>query len=99
MLLTAIILVLLSNSILSQGIFEPYTFTQNSCAGSYRWTTWFDTNDPNLIQGDVELTSHIQRLFPGFMCLSPIAIEVSRMFYITDHRKTICSFLLGSNFL
>jgi len=85
MLLTFIILALLSNSILSQGVFEPYTFTQSSCTGSYRWTTWFDTNDPNLQQGDIELTNHIQQIFPDHMCLSPIAIEVSRIFNITDH--------------
>jgi hypothetical protein len=77
MLLTVIILALLSNSILSQGVFEPYTFALSSCTGSYQWSIWFNSNDPNLIQGDVELTSHIQQLFPGYMCSSPTAIEVS----------------------
>jgi hypothetical protein len=77
MLLIVIVLILLSNSVLSQGIFEPSTFTQSSCTGSYSWTTWFDTNDPNLTQGDLEMTIHIQQLFPSFMCSSPTAIEVS----------------------
>ncbi len=78
MLLAAVFLLLLSNGVLSQqGVFYPSTYTANSCTGNYRWTTWFDTNDPDLRQGDVEITNHIQQLFPGFMCASPIAIEVS----------------------
>ncbi len=82
MLLTALFLVLLSNCVLSQGIFDPYTYTQASCTGSYQWTTWFDTNDPNLSQGDLEMTSHIQQLFGSFMCASPIAIEVNLLVLI-----------------
>jgi hypothetical protein len=77
MLFTAIFLVLLFSSVLSQGIFDPYTYTQASCSGSYQWTMWFDTNDPNMQQGDLEMTSHIQQLFPSFMCTSPSAIEVN----------------------
>jgi len=69
------VLVVLSNSVLSQGVFEPSTYTQNSCTGSYQWTTWFDTNDPSLTQGDYEITSHIKQLLPDFMCAVPIAIE------------------------
>jgi hypothetical protein len=99
MLFKVIVLILLSNSVLSQGVFDPSTFTQSSCTGSYSWTTWFDTNDPNMAQGDIELTSHIQQLFPSFMCSSPIAIEVSCIFYITYHRKNIYFSLLGSNFI
>ncbi|CAF2706365.1 unnamed protein product [Rotaria sp. Silwood2] len=72
---------MLSTGVLSQqGIFEPYTFTENSCTGSYKWTTWFDTNDPNMAQGDVEITNHIQKFFPNFMCLFPIAIEAQTSF-------------------
>jgi len=78
MFAVAVFLLALFNIVLSQqSVFDPYTYTQNSCTGSYRWTTWFDTNDPDLRQGDVEITNHIQQLFPGFMCTSPIAIEVS----------------------
>ncbi len=84
MLLTALFLVLLSNCVLSQGIFDPYTYTQASCTGSYQWTMWFDTNDPNLSQGDLEITNHIQQLFGSFMCASPIAIEVNSIFFDDD---------------
>ncbi len=76
MFFTAILFVLLFNCVFSQSVFDPSTYTQNSCTGSYRWTTWFDTNDPTLAQGDFEITSHIQQLFSGFMCTSPTAIEV-----------------------
>jgi hypothetical protein len=78
MFLVAVFLILLFNSVRSQqSVFDPYTYTQNSCTGRYQWTMWFDTNDPNFTQGDAEITNHIQQLFPSFMCLSPIAIEVS----------------------
>ncbi|CAF1010625.1 unnamed protein product [Rotaria sordida] len=67
---------MLFNGVLSQqGIFDPSIFTEASCTDNYKWSTWFDTNDPNLSQGDVEITSHIQKLFPNFMCSSPTAIE------------------------
>lgn len=72
-------MLMLSKTILSQqGIFDPYTFTENSCNGNFQWTGWFDTNDPNLSQSDYEITSHIQNIFPSFMCPTPIAIEVFR---------------------
>jgi len=77
MFFKVIVLILLSNSVLSQGVFDPSTFAQSSCTGNYAWTMWFDTNDPNLTQGDMELTSHIQQLFSSYACSSPIAIEVS----------------------
>ncbi len=82
MLFAVLIIVLLSNCVLSQGVFDPSTYSQTGCSGSYQWTTWFDTNDPNFAQGDVELTSHIQQLFSGFMCASPIAIEVNSIYLI-----------------
>ncbi|CAM4882710.1 unnamed protein product [Rotaria socialis] len=76
MLFTVFLLILFFNGISSQqGIFEPYTFGEGSCTGSYKWTTWYDTNDPSATQGDVEITNHIQKLFPTFMCLYPTAIE------------------------
>lgn len=95
MLFSAIFLVLLFNGVSSQGVFEPYTFTQSSCTGSYQWSMWFDTNDPNLTQGDLELTSHIQQLFPGFMCAAPVAIEVNSIFLY----YLFSSFFLGSNII
>ena len=77
MLLSSIVLLFFSfNCVLSQGIFEPYTFNEASCNNGYAWTMWFDTNDPNLTQGDLEMTSHIRQLFSGFTCDSPTAIEV-----------------------
>ena len=79
MFLISIFFAILFNIVLSQqGIFDPSTYTESSCTGSNRWTTWFDTNDPNLTQGDLEVTEHIKRLFPAFMCSSPTAIEVRR---------------------
>lgn len=58
-------------------MFDPPSFTQNSCANNNQWTTWFDTADPNLSIGEFEVTDHIKQLFPNFMCADPIAIEVS----------------------
>jgi len=63
------------NGVLSQGVFDPYSYTEASCTGNYQWTSWFDTNDPSLTQGDPEITSHIKQLFSDFMCSAPIAIE------------------------
>ncbi|CAF1335292.1 unnamed protein product [Adineta steineri] len=69
------------NGVLSQqSVFDPYSYTQASCTGSYQWTMWFDTNDPDMSQGDVEITNHIQQLFPTFMCTSPTAIEAQTSF-------------------
>jgi hypothetical protein len=80
MLLIAVFLILLVNSVSSQlSIFEPYTYTESSCAGSNAWTMWFDTNDPTLSQGDFEVTNHIKQLFPTFMCSAPTGIEVCRI--------------------
>jgi hypothetical protein len=77
MILINVFLLLLSGSVLcQQGVFDPYSFSQGSCTGLYQWTEWFDTNDPTPTQGDFEITKHIQQIFPSFMCLSPIAIEV-----------------------
>jgi hypothetical protein len=77
MFLVAVLIFLLTNGVFSQqGVFDPYTYTQSSCSGAYQWSMWFDTNDPNLTQGDVEITSHIRQLFPNFVCASPTAIEV-----------------------
>ena len=77
-------------------VFEPYSFTAASCSGASQWSMWFDTNDPSAGKGDFEITSHIQQLFPTFMCSAPSAIEV--------RSSTLVSFLcesvsrLGSNF-
>lgn len=77
MFFLVLLFILLLNGVLSQqGIFEPYTFTESNCRGNYKWTTWYDTNDPTSLQGDHELTNHIQQLFPDYMCSLPIAIEV-----------------------
>ncbi|CAF1430265.1 unnamed protein product [Rotaria sp. Silwood1] len=71
-----LILLTLLNIVLSQqGIFDPYTFNEGQCTGDYKWTTWFDTNDPNMTQGEFEITRHIKENFPDFMCASPKAIE------------------------
>jgi hypothetical protein len=76
-----LLVVFLFNSVLSQqGIFDPSTFRQSSCTGRYDWTSWFDTNDPDSTQGDFEVTSHIQQLYPSIMCSSPTAIEVCSIF-------------------
>ncbi|CAF1120856.1 unnamed protein product [Adineta steineri] len=65
----------LSTGILSQSVFSPPEFTDTSCAGSNQWTTWFDSNDPSAALGEFEVTTHIQQIFPSFMCPVPIAIE------------------------
>ncbi|CAF4077790.1 unnamed protein product [Rotaria sp. Silwood1] len=70
-----ILLILLNIVLCQQSVFVPYTFNEEKCTGNYTWTTWFDTNDPNLTQGDLEITNHIKQFFPDFMCASPIAIE------------------------
>jgi len=61
--------------IVGQSIFEPATFTAATCSGVNEWTTWFDFSDPNLAQGEFEVTLVLQQKFPVFMCPSPIAIE------------------------
>ena len=92
MFCTIIVFVLLFNSILSQSVFDPPTFTAVSCPSNYYWTSWFDTNDPTLAQADMELTSHIQQLFGSFMCSYPMAIEVCSIFCIIYY--SILFFLL-----
>ena len=61
----------------AQGVFDPSSFTQSSCTGSNQWTVWLDSGDPNLAQGEFEVTNHLLQKFPAFMCSAPIAIEVS----------------------
>ena len=70
------LIILLNNVSSQQGIYDPFTFTQTNCFGNYKWTNWFDTNDPTFSQADFELTDHIKQLLPLFMCQIPIAIEV-----------------------
>ncbi|CAF5079388.1 unnamed protein product, partial [Rotaria sp. Silwood1] len=70
-----ILLILLNIVLCQQSVFVPYTFNEEKCTGNYTWTTWFDTNDPDMKQGDFEIINHIRELFPDFICLSPIAIE------------------------
>ncbi|CAF4006284.1 unnamed protein product [Adineta steineri] len=65
---------------MSQGIFDPSTFTLNSCSINNQWTVWFDTSDPNLSQGEFEVTTHIQQLYSSFMCAAPLAIEARTVY-------------------
>lgn len=67
----------LSIGVLAQGVFDPPAFTQSSCTGSNQWTVWLDSGDPNLTQGEFEMTTLLLQKFPAFMCSAPIAIEVS----------------------
>lgn len=76
LILTLALFLQMKNQVFSQGIFEPSTFNEGLCSGTNKWTTWFDSNKPNLAQGEFEVTSNIQKTFPAFMCLNPIAIEV-----------------------
>jgi hypothetical protein len=66
----------LNIGVFTQGIFDPPSYTQASCSGNNQWTTWIDSGNPNLVQGDFEVTSHIQQNFPSLMCSTPMAIEV-----------------------
>jgi hypothetical protein len=63
-------------AVVLQGVFFPVEFTETTCSAGNQWTMWFDTADPNIIQGEFEVTKHIQQIFSGFMCPMPIAIEV-----------------------
>jgi hypothetical protein len=62
--------------VFTQGIFDPSTFSQSSCSDSNQWTIWFDSNDPNAVHGEFEITNYILKNYPTFMCPIPIAIEV-----------------------
>ena len=79
MFVRGIVLLVLLSGLMSQSIFDPPSFTLNSCTANNQWTTWFDTSDPNLSQGEFEVTNHIQQLYPSFMCPYPMAIEVNSM--------------------
>jgi len=68
----------LINAVQAQGIFSPAEFTESSCSGNNKWTTWFDSNNPSITLGEFEVTTHLQQIFPAFMCPQPIAIEVIR---------------------
>ena len=65
-----------TGEVLSQGIFAPADFNEASCTGSNQWTSWFDSGDASISLGEFELTTHLQQIFPFFMCPLPIAIEV-----------------------
>jgi hypothetical protein len=65
--------------VFTQGIFDPSTFTQSRCSGSYQWTIWFDSSDPNIEQGEFEVTNYLLQHYPVFMCPAAIAIEVIRI--------------------
>lgn len=73
---------LIEKSFSQNGIFSPPTYTVSSCPVTHQWTTWFDTKDPSLQQGDFELTSHIQQLFPFYMCSTPLGVEVFLRFLL-----------------
>ncbi|CAF0854555.1 unnamed protein product [Rotaria sp. Silwood1] len=75
MFFITILLLQLSIGIFSQGVFDPSTFSQSACSDNNQWTNWFDVSDPNIGQGEFEITNHIQHKFPLYMCPSPIAIE------------------------
>ena len=77
MFVQGIVLLVSLSGLMSQGTFDPPSFTINSCTINNQWTTWFDTSDPNLSQGEFEVTNHIQQLYTNFMCPDPIAIEVN----------------------
>jgi hypothetical protein len=76
MLVTAVLLLHLTTSVFTQGVFSPPEFTQASCTGANQWTTWFDSGDPSAALGEFEITTHIQQVFAAFMCPVPTAIEV-----------------------
>lgn len=71
-------------SVFTQGLFDPSTFQQSTCSGENQWTTWFDSNNPNIANGEFEVTQHIQDKYPAFMCETPIAIEVKMNLNVVD---------------
>lgn len=93
MLAIIVLFLCLPDAVFSQGVFSPAQFTEASCTGSNKWTTWFDSGDPNISTGEFEVTKQLQQIFPSFMCPEPIAIEV-RLFIGTDYknRKSLCIF-------
>ena len=96
----AILLLQADLSVLAQGIFDPPVFTEAVCTGTNQWTTWFDTSDPNMSQGEFEITNHIMQNYPMFICPFPIAIEVrrtTRSLMSTGSTSVNVSFLLGTN--
>jgi hypothetical protein len=76
-----ILLFQMNIGVFTQGIFDPWTFTQSSCSGSNQWTIWFDSSDPNIEQGEFEVTNYLLQHFPVFICPAAIAIEVNRTNY------------------
>jgi hypothetical protein len=81
MFIIGIILLQLNIGVFTESIFDPIIFTQSSCSGSNQWTNWFDSSDPNIAQGEFEVTTHIQQIFASFMCPVPTAIEVIRFYF------------------
>jgi hypothetical protein len=79
MFVPGIVLLVSLSGLMSQSVFDPPSFTLNSCTGNNQWTTWFDTSDPNFSQGEFEVTNHIKQQYTNFMCPDPIAIEVNSM--------------------
>ncbi|CAF3340029.1 unnamed protein product [Rotaria sp. Silwood1] len=75
MFVAVLFLFQLTIEVLSQGVFSPSTFTENSCSDNNKWTIWFNSGNPSSTVGEFEVTNHIQRLFPSYMCPVPIAIE------------------------
>ena len=78
MFVVMILLLQADLSVMAQGIFDPSIFTEAACTGTNQWTTWFDSSNPNLSQGEFEITNHIMQNYPAFMCRFPLAIEVRR---------------------
>jgi hypothetical protein len=89
MLVVLVLLLQWTSGVLTQGVFAPPEFDEASCAGSNKWTTWFDSGDPSSTLGEFEVTNHIQQIFPSFMCPTPIAIEVIIFILIIEKLKNI----------
>jgi hypothetical protein len=87
MFIIVILLLQLNIGVFAQGIVDPSTFIPSSCSGNNQWTNWFDSSDPNLAQGEFEVTNHIQQNYPVFMCPSPIAIEVILIVFQSENKS------------
>jgi V8-like Glu-specific endopeptidase len=85
--------------VFTQSVFDPATFVDVHCTGNNQWTSWFDSNKPNIAQGEFEVTISIQQAFPSFMCSNPIAIEVGRctVEMLFDHCLSQAQTLSGGN--
>lgn len=83
----------LTTGVRTQGVFAPPEFTESSCTGNNRWTIWFDSNDPSSSTGEFEVTTHLQQIFPAFMCPVPVAIEVILSILTSSTKETVFRYL------